>query len=88
MIRSGRFSFATIQVSTADNKFSEMGVMGIHRVFENRAVANKFSNLRIIMTGYSSRLIKKKKSTEFISKIKEINLFNLTFLNISAFMTA
>ena len=33
MIRSGRFSFAEIQVS-ADNKFSEIGVMGIHRVVE------------------------------------------------------
>ena len=32
MIRSGRFSFAKIQV-TAD-KFSEIGVMGIQRVFE------------------------------------------------------
>ena len=33
MIRSVRFSFDKIQV-TADNKFSEIGVMGIHRVFE------------------------------------------------------
>ena len=61
MIRSGQFSFATIQVAAADKKFSEIGVIGIHRVFEVlvRALATKFSNLRIIMTGCSSRLIKK-----------------------------
>ena len=33
MIRSGRFSFAKIQV-TADNKLSEIGAMGIQRVFK------------------------------------------------------
>ena len=33
MIRSGRFSFAEIQV-TVDNKLPEIGLMGIHRVFE------------------------------------------------------
>ena len=61
MIRSGQFSFATIQVAAVENKFSVIGVMSITEFFEVlvRALATKFSNLRIIMTGCSSRLIKK-----------------------------
>ena len=50
MIRSGRFSFDKIQV-IADNKFSEIGVMGIHRVFESsirdsKALEVSFVSLR------------------------------------------
>ena len=33
MIRSGRFSFATILVSAADNKFSEIWVIPVERGF-------------------------------------------------------
>ena len=40
MIRSGRFSFDKIQVTT-DNKFSKIGVMGIHQVFETLVRVSK-----------------------------------------------
>ena len=48
------------------------GRYGYPQSFEIRAVTNKFSNLRIIMTGYSSRPIKKEIYRQLISKIKDL----------------
>ena len=48
MIRSGRFSFAKIQV-TADNKFSEIGIMGIHRVFKTLVRDSKALKLSSVL---------------------------------------
>ena len=49
MIRSGRFSFDKIQV-TADNKFSEIGVMGIHGIFETFARDSKVLKVSSVTT--------------------------------------
>ena len=56
MIRSGRFSFAKIQV-TADNKFSEIGVMGIHRVFETLVRDSKALKVSSVSALYSISII-------------------------------
>ena len=56
MIRSGRLPFAKIQV-TADNKFSEIGVMGIHRVFETLVRDSKALKVSSVSALYSISII-------------------------------